>query len=169
MANENFTIWTNQTFTNSGITGNGTFDLAISGTQSNTIGLKSLRLVCEYVSASPSSNLRNFDLLCLIDSSNGLSGASKKWFPMAYHFEPFRRDNKGMIRNILMQPDMVVIDVGIDDVLQVGGDSVSRISRQQGKLGPEFRVRLSLTEFDFGGPGAFQSVTVNVYGEKFDV
>ena len=163
-----FSIWESEVFDNTGITGNGVWHLATSTEQPNATGLNSIRVVCEYESVTPASNDREFDLTCIVESSNGETGAAQKWFPIAYQFDPFRRDIKGKTRELILQPSIVVIDMGVDDGIQLGGDTVARISRQQGKLGDDFRVCIVLHEQDYGGPGAFQSATISVYGERFN-
>ena len=170
MAGEKFTIETNKALDSSAITENGRHQLYTSPSVSNASGnsgylYDSLRLVIDYENLNP--DLRTeFDIQAIVESSNGEDGADQRWFPVAYQFEPFYRSDFGPKREILLQPNLIVIDVGIDDIVYVGGFEAA-VSRQQGKLGSDFRVVLILNERGFGTPEAFSGVDVSIYGEMF--
>jgi hypothetical protein len=66
-----------------------------------------------------------------------------------------------------MQPNLINLDVGIDDIVYVAQSIESRISRQQGLLGQSFRVRIVLFENDKDGARSFQGCTISAFGERF--
>ena len=92
-----------------------------------------------------------------------------KWFPAAYQFEPYRNSENGNQRLIFLQPDISTYDDGIDSIVYVGDRTIARISRQQGRIGSSFRVRVILSENNYGTANAFQNVTMSIYGELYDV
>jgi hypothetical protein len=153
-----------KTAANIGINGNGIYTVWTSQTQQNPTDLTSLRTIIDYKDTSPTygENPITFEISALIESQN-----NGNWFPVAYQFEPFRTADQGKKRILLLQPDISTFDSGIDDIIYVGGETIARISRQQGKLGPSWRARIIVLENGYGSPGAFQSLTFNVYGEVF--
>lgn len=172
MAKQAFTLWDNAILTNAVVTGNGTFDLAISDEQPNTVALRSLKLVTSYEDILPPSQDANGDTQPI---SFGIDAVVEgefggKWFPIAYQFTSASRAERGPMRIVQLQPSIAGFDAGVDDIMYVGDEVIARTSRQQGNLpDTKFRVRLRVTERDFGGPGAFQSVKVSAMGEAFDV
>ncbi len=167
-----FNIWTNEAIDNTGVSSNGEYELLNSGPLDNNGDYNSLRLVVEYKDILPEDDAiaNSFYLTAVVEASNGLTGASEAWFPIAYQFRGYRKAFQGTIREIILQPNLVVIDQGVDDVTFVGNETKARISRQQGKLpDTDWRVRVLLTEEGHGGPGAFASGKITVYGERFNV
>lgn len=157
----------NQAFTNASITANGTYDLFVGVTQNNNNNLPSLRAVVDFSNFSPMEGGAvnpKYAITCLIESiQNGV------WYPVAYQFEPYRGNpGNGHQRVIILQPGLVTFDVGLDDVVWVGDTTIARISRQQGKLGSSFRLRVVLKEDGFGTPDAFQGGTIRVVAELHD-
>ena len=171
MAGQKFSIIENQLLDNSGISGNGNHHLYTSPSQSNSSGpsgylYDSLRVVIQYGAPTPNGAYTS-DIRAIIESSNGESGADEKWFPIAYQFEGYFVPDGGPTREIMLHPTLTVIDLGVDDIVWDGGFAAA-ISRQQGKLGAEFRVCIVLNETAHGTPDAFQSVPVSIYGEMFN-
>lgn len=168
MALERFSVWSNRTITASeiGVNGNGEFELACSNQLSNNNNLTALRLVVDYESGVPESSVRNWDIFCVVEGNNGESGPNQRFFTIGHQFEPYRRDINGK-RRILLIGQNVPNAEGVDDIVFIG-TPVERISRQSSKLPQEFRVRMTLRELGYGTSGAFQSITLSVYGEKFD-
>jgi len=162
MGQQTLSLATNLQITNSGITSNGVFDIWTSNIINNNNALPSMRLVIDYLAITPTS-APTFGLSILVESQIGT-----KWFPIAYQFGDFSGFGNGDTRIIVLQPDMSTFDAGIDDNMFVGGKVIARISRQQGKVGSAFRVKMVCQENGFGGAGSFQSVNVNIYGELFD-
>lgn len=161
MAQQSITIINAQVLSAGGVTGNGVFDLYVSATQNNNNALPGIRLIMDY------SELQSPELpggiTAVVEAMNG-----SNWFPVAYQFEPFRNVDQGNQRIVYMAPGIDTYSDGIDSIVYVGGSTVARVSRQQGRVGSSFRLRLLLEETAFGGGNAFQSVRVSAYGELFD-
>lgn len=167
MAKQAFIFWEDQVITAAelGINGNGTYELALSAEQTNSTALRSLKLVMEYADILPNVLPFGFDIDCIVEGQFG-----SKWVPVAYQFSPFNRPTRGPTRIIQLQPEIAGFDAGVDDIIYANDMTIARISRQQGIL-PEsnFRVKVTVTERDFGGAGAFQSVKLSGMGEAFNV
>jgi len=178
MAKQSFSLFEDQEFNNSVVTGNGTFLLASSAAVNNSVGgFKSLKLVVEYSNVVPEfgDNPQTFDLDVVVEGK-----FADRWFPVAYQFTPYRNPMNGNQRIIQLQPSIAGFDAGVDDVIYVGDSTIARISRQQGSLpDSQFRMCLQVTERGWvetspgsgvwqPGPGSFQGVTVTAVGEAFN-
>lgn len=169
MPKQDFLVFNQEVVTSSslGIDGNGTFEL--TGPEiSNAASFKSLRLVMQYDGVTPGFGqvAQSFDIDCEVE---GYNGSVDLWFPIAYQFRSFRNPEQGKKRIIMMLPSMAGFDAGVDDIVWVADKTEARISRQQGNLpDSRFRVKVKVTERDFGGAGAFQSVNITAFGEAFD-
>lgn len=166
MAQAGFSLYTNQLITNAAITGNGVFDVLVGANQTNSLALAGLRLVLDYsqeVPADGGATPITWALGALAEVQNGAA-----WFPVAYQFEQFANPAQGRKRVVMLAPNISTFDAGIDDVMYVGGETIARISRQQGMLGSTWRLRVVCRESGFGGAGAFQSARLSAYGEMFD-
>jgi len=166
MGQTSFTCCTNHTVTNAAIAANGKHTVFTSSTISNSGAYHSLRFVIEYSNPLPLDGgavAITYSLSAILESQNG-----DNWFPIAYQFENFANPENGYKRIITMQPDIDTYNSGIDDVIYVGGATEARISRQQGKVGSSFRLRILCQENGFGSAGAFQSIVINAYGELYD-
>lgn len=160
MAQTQFSLLINQSLTNQGIISNGTYDLWTSPTQNNNSGLPSMRLIVDYANVSP-VDISGVNVV--VESQN-----NNIWFPIAYQFEPYRNQENGSKRIIVLQPDMNTYDDGVDSIIYAGDRTIARISRQQGKVASSFRVRVFINETNFGNINAFQSITLSIYGELYD-
>lgn len=158
MAAQSFTLASNVTVNNSVITGNGAFTVWTSSTINNNNGIQSLRVIIDYYDPSPV----DVSITAIIESEQ-----SGNWFPIAYQFSPFVNIGNGKQRIIILQPNISADNSGIDDDIYVGNIVLARVSRQQGKVGSSFRIRLVVNEQNYG-VAAFQSIKVNIYGELFD-
>lgn len=175
MPKQTFTLWSNEVVTAAslGITENGSYEMVSGEINNSQSALRSLQLVLDYSSVLPPEDVNGAaqPIGFLIDAVvEGRSDDGAQWFPLAYQFSTFNRPSRGPKRIIHLQPSIVVIDLGVDDIVFAGNATQARISRQQGSC-PDtaIRCKLLVTETDYGGPGAFQSMTLNVYGELFDV
>lgn len=171
MPSSSFQIATGQTRTaaDAGVSANGDYDLFVSAPVTNVLDQwTAARIVIDYEAAVPDwySVGRNWDIFAVIEANNGQSGANQRFFPIAYQFEPYRNPGQGKQR-VLLFGQQVPNAEGVDDIVYIGG-VVARISRQSSKVLTDFRVRLSLREYGFGTPQAFQSVTVSIYGDLFN-
>lgn len=165
-----FVLFDAQTLTASGtITGNGTFDLAVSDSQDNSVNaFKALKLITDYSEITPDfgANPQTFFIDVLVEGKS----ADTQWYPIAYQFSSYKNDVQGAKRVIQLQQNIAGFDAGFDDIIFIGNTTYARVSRQQGNVpDTEWRVRLIVTETDFGGQGSFQSVKISMYGEVFDV
>lgn len=170
MGSNKFAIADDLAINNGSISTNGSHVVYSSPVQSNSVGLSSLECVVEYANVLPEFGAIpiTYRIYAVVEGRND-SGNSQRWYPIAYQFEGFRRDDDGRQRVIRMQPNMNTFDSGIDDIVYVGGETIARISRQQGQLPEAWRVCVIVEEFDAGGAGAFQSANISIYGETFDV
>ena len=161
-----FTLCTNQVITNANITGNGRCSCYTSSTITNPGNYPSLRVVLDYSNPLPLDG----GAVAITYSIGAILESEKdgRWFPIAYQFEDFYNPDGGSRRILTLQPDIDSFDAGIDDIIYVAGATEARVSRQQGKVGSSFRLRIIINERGFGGAGAFQSVTLNAYGELYD-
>jgi len=164
MAQITFALLNGQQITNAVVTGNGTFDLYTSAAQNNTVNMPCLRLVVDYHASVPDDITIPGGISVVVESQN-----NGNWFPIAYQFEAYRRADNGPKRIIVLQPDISTFDAGIDDIMWIGDTTAARISRQQGKVGATYRVRVQLKEIAHGQPNQFQSVTMSIYGELYDI
>ncbi len=155
-----------RTAADAGLTANGTALLWCSADQNNSTGQKSLRLVVRYDNVSPDfgSVPLTFELVAVVETKIG-----SKWSKSAYQFQPYRNSLGAEEHIIMLQPDAVVIDQGIPDVIYYGDEEQALIHRQQGKLGDVWRACVYVTERGYGGPGAFASVKLTALAETFDV
>lgn len=166
------TIWTDQVIDNSIVTGNGDYDILTSSPQTNQSDYSSIRVVVDYKDILPEDDAiaNTFWLTAIVEADNKETGANQIWTPIAYQFRGYRKAFNGLTREIILQPNLVVIDQGVDDVIFVGSATVARLSRQQGKLiDSKYRVRIVLTEEGYGGAGAFTSGKISAYAELFNV
>lgn len=152
-----FNLANNVTINNSAVTGNGKYTIWTS-TNVSAVGNQSMRVIIDYKTSAPDET----NVTAIVESEqNG------HWFPIAYQFNPFNNLDNGPQRIIIMQPDISVFNTGIDDDMYVGGQVIARISRFQGKVGSNLRVKLVLQESNYGTPNAFQSLNIDCYGECY--
>lgn len=166
---ETFSLLTSRVFTPADLTdyvANGDYDLFISAVQSNNNNLSALRLVIDYESSTQAQEDRNWQIMGVVEGSNGLVDPNTRWFTLGYQFEPFQQDGNGKRRVILLGQGMPNAE-GVDDIVYIGTPR-ERISRIVSKLAASFRVRLILRELGYGTANAFQNITISIYGEKFD-
>lgn len=165
MAQQQFTILQNHLLAASSVVGgiaeNGMYDLYTSSNQNNNNALPSCRLVIDYSNLTPGDIPGG--ITAVVEAMNG-----SNWFPIAYQFEPFRNADQGSQRILHLGPGIDTYNDGIDSIVYVGNRTTARISRQQGRAGSAFRVKLRLEEAGYGTPFQFDSVRVSVYGELFD-
>lgn len=163
-ANAAFSIWDAQLFTPpSGIVAGETIHLATSPEQPNLYDYPGMQLTVQYRNVVP--NLGQYRISAVIEAKDDLG----RWHRIGHQNSPFFRDTEGPDREIYVQPDLLNVDPGIDEIVYVGEQTTSMISRHQGRLpaGEPFRVCLILVDHDVGGPLAFQSVEVSAFGEVF--
>lgn len=156
----------NQSFNNSQITANGTYDLYVGPEMSNNNNLPSLRAAVDFSNFVPLDGGAinpKYSITALFESIQ-----SGVWFPIAYQFTPYRGNGSGNQRIIILQPNIDTFNLGIDDAIYVADQTIALVSRQQGKLGPSYRLRVVLRETGYGTPEAFQSGTIKVVAELHD-
>lgn len=169
MANQDFVIWTDEEFTktDAGIDGNGTFELALSDSVSNILSIAKLELIIEYANIDPDFGAipQSFIIDAVVEAER-----NNKWYPIAYQFSSYKNNQSGSLRIIKLETTLSGFDAGVDDIIFAGNTTIARVSRQQGGVpGSGFRVKLLVTEFDHGGAGAFESVTISASGELYDL
>lgn len=156
-----------QQFTNSTITSNGTFVIFSGSTIANNNALPGGRLVVDFSGASPLEGGEinpSYAITCILEGiQDGV------WYPIAYQFEPFKGNpNNGLQRIVVLQPDISTYDAGIDDIVYVADTTIARISRQQGRVPAQIRLRILLKENGFGTANAFVSATIKATLELYD-
>lgn len=161
-------LLTSQTFDNSAITGNGSFDLWISPTVSNSNLRSSIKLIVDYEDNQPVPGSIpdpvQYDLVAFLESDDGSGGG---WYPFHYQFEPYRVPNSGRQHILIMEPGIFNLDEGVPIDIWDGVRVVARQSKKQGSVPDNFRVRIQLNEFRYGEPGAFQSATISVHYQLY--
>ena len=163
MALQSTQLFASQTYDNSGVTGNGEFELAnIEFANSNR--LPNVRLVMDYEAVNPDLGLWGSWMVSMVLEGERDDG---KFYPIAYQFEPFRRMNDGPQRIILVGPG-VEPGQGVDDIVYPADHTEARISREQGNAAASMRLRIRIKETNYGGAQSFQSVTLSAYVEMFD-
>lgn len=152
------------------VLGNGVFTVFESPVLVNDTSqtnFNSLRLVADFSDLQNAGGTDPVDFLggltCVVEGQIG-----NVWHPVAYQFEPLRNLDQGKQRIVILQPDMQTFDAGIDDIVFLGGSTAARISRQQGRVGPRFRVRVQCSETDFSGPYAFRGARIQLTLERYN-
>lgn len=87
-----------------------------------------------------------------------------QFYNLAYQFCEFRAVGFQQKRQLVVSPDLVVLDPGIDNIIFVGGLTIEQISNQQGILPATWRIRVIISN----PSGFFQSVRMSIYGERFN-
>lgn len=127
----------------------------------------SLSLVLRYTEESPTFP-QSWNIDARVEGKVTVDGVAQ-WKTMAGQFEPFRRASQGPERQILMQPNLIVLDPGVDEYIDEGGVTVARVSRTQDRLTTEsWRVKFILTENDVQGATAFAQVKLTGFGEMYN-
>lgn len=170
MATQPFTIYSSKTILVSNIVNaNGKFvvDISPEFTNPDNEGCNSILLDIEFSNflPDPDTNPPNWKIKATIESSNGAG----LWRPVGSQFEPLSHPSQGPRQIIIVQPDIVNFDEGIPIDDWDGAAVVARRSRQQGILGNDFRVVLSVLENNYGNLNALQSFTVKMIGERYAV
>ncbi len=95
-----------------------------------------------------------------------VEGKSDKgqFYTVARQFEEFNLIGSEQRRQVMMLPNLHVIDQGVDDLVRVGGQITDQVSRQQGVMPLVWRVRVFITD-----PSSFfTSVRMSIYGQRFN-
>lgn len=116
-----------------------------------------LRVIVDYTAMAGD----NATHLQAIVEAKSLQGT---YYPLAYQFEIMKPVLAPQVHQIVLQPDMFWLDAGIGNLMFVGNKSIAVVSNQQGIMPQIWRVRVQLTDLNL----AFASVTMNIYGERFN-
>lgn len=87
-----------------------------------------------------------------------------QFYTIAYQFEEFGIVGIQQRRQIVMAPELAVLDPGIDNIVFIGNDTVEQISTQQGILPDLWRIRIGINDLS----GNFVSVRLSLYGQRFN-
>ncbi len=156
-----------RTAAQAGINANGKFLLWASSSENNSNDLMCIRAHCKFGPVTPDFGdiIRDFEIDAVIEGQYG-----SQWVTIARSYTPFRDTRRATEHVIVMQPNMVVVDVGVPEITaDMLGNEFTATSRQAGKLAGTWRSALYVTERGFGTPGAFASLTFSVFGEIYDV
>lgn len=156
-----------QTINNAAITGNGSHQVLVTNAYANNSGKNSLRVVITFSDPLPldgNPEPTGYSISCVVE---GLLN-SDDWYPLAYHFDSWRNFDNGSQKIIVLQPNILSTDDGIDTATWVGGQTLALISRQQGQCADTIRLRIIVRETKHGTPEAFQSVHISAKGELYD-
>lgn len=168
MATYPFTIYTGNTILmNSVVNSNGKFIVNISPTISNPSNEETNSIVLDVLfsnfSPDPETTVPGWSIRAVVESSNGAG----LWRPVGVQFEPLRNPAQGSRQIIIIQPNIINFDEGIPIDVWDGEAVSSRINRQQGILGNDFRVVLEVIETKYGTLDALQSFNVRMTGERY--
>jgi len=167
MATVPFSIVSNHVVGNSAVTGNGKFTIYQSPTFANSGSYDSIMLNIVFQSLKPDPPVSpGYSLLATIESSD--SENPPKWFPIAAMFEPVRRLQQGPRHVLVVQPNIYNFFEGAPVDYYDGQSVTTRISRQQGILGDNYRVILHIVETKYGTSDAFEEVTLDIYGQRYN-
>lgn len=169
MPSEPFTIYTGKFINVSQlVTANGKYiaDISVPITNPDNQATNSILLDVDYSGFSPNPDTTSpgWSLRVIIESSNG----SSMWHPIGVQFDPLRHPSQGTRQIIIVQPNIINFDEGIPIDVWDGQAVSTRINRQQGVLGIDFRVVLELIETKHGTLDALQGFTVKMIGERYN-
>ena len=167
MAADPFTIYTSQLVNASGIiTDNGKFVLNTSDEFNNNGGYDSIIVNVDFsdLTPDPETTSPGYFIRAELQTSDN----EGNWFPIGHMFEPVRRPEQGLKHIIVIQPNTFNINEGFPTDIFDGQNVVSRISRQQGALGVDFRTVVSAIETKQGTANALESFKLSIYGERYN-
>ena len=159
------TLWENETITAAGlaIPAGEPVDLLVSDPL-NGNNVNSLRVTLQYDDVTPDTGGASFSIGAVVETP-----AAGGWTPIASQFSPFRTSRTATTREIVMQPDISDFNAGIDDIVYPVDRELARISRSQGQLPSDYRIRVLLVDNDPGGPSSFQSVKISASVDTYNV
>ncbi len=161
-------ILVSQTFDNTIVTGNGSYDLYVSPTYSNSNLRTSIKLIVDYEDNQPVPGAIvepvQYDLVAFLESDDG---SGNGWYPFHYQFEPYRSPGSGRQHILIMEPSIFNLDEGVPLDIWDGVQVIARQSKKQGSVPDNFRLRIQLNEFRYGEPGAFQSATISAHFQLY--
>lgn len=85
------------------------------------------------------------------------------WYPIASQLSGHNGDNRGKSRQFIIQPNLVNIDAGVENIIYSGFGEKSRIVREQGNVGSKLRVRITCVDL-LNGALPFVSTNVTIHG-----
>ena len=164
-ADEEFTLWTSQTFTPSnGVSFVDQEVIAISAEVSNANDYSSLNVVVRYETLIPdqATGAATYGVQALIESY--IAG---QWIPVLNQSQEIKNTKFFPLRLLTMVPDFnMVRQPGNNYGVQTGPKRLLRITIAAGHLTSKFRVKLVHTD-EFGG-FPLTSITVSGFGRKFN-
>jgi len=149
------------------ITSNGSFVVDITTPINNVGNNNSITVHITFKDLVPHEEAGSpgWNILAVLETSDG----SGHWSPIGQMFDPIRFLTQGAHNVITVQPNVFNIHEGVPIDIWDGTKTVSRISRQQGILGEDFRLKFIVHETKFGTSDALQSFTVDVVGIRYDI
>jgi hypothetical protein len=155
-AAEEFTLWTNTTFTAPFPVGG-----IVSTTVQNNNNMAGVEITIEYQALTPDRccSATNYAIFGIVETQ--LAGGL--WVPVAQQLQGMNNTNNGKIRVIKLHPSMPNPDY--DFIWQAGSIQLGRTSMIQGTAPSSFRVRLLI---DPATGHDLQSFTVTVTGRKYN-
>lgn len=131
--------------------------------QSNGVGTDlstGIRVVIDYHDLQTTNSPHGAKLQCVVEGRGGFG----QYYVLAYQFSEFVRPNLQQKRQLVMDPFLVWRDVGIDNIIYIGGTTVEQVSNQQGILPPIWRVSVNLRDPNED----LISARLSIYGERFN-
>lgn len=162
-----FTIYSNHVCdVTQTITSNGSFEVDITDGFSNSGGYNSITAHIRFKATTPHEEVGSpgWNILAIIESSDG----SGTWNPIGQMMDPIRFLTQGAHNVITVQPNIFNIHEGVPIDIWDGTKTVTRISRQQGILGDDYRIKIIVHETKFGTSDALQSFTVDITGIRYN-
>lgn len=165
MPNSGFEVWNEEVAVLPQGAENGRpVDLLVSDPQNNTFDHPSLSLTIQYEDLIPFQG--QFRISAVVEAQEAQSG---RWRRIAHQNDGLFRGDIGPTREIVLQPDLLVIDAGIDELVYVADEEISHISRHQGRMpsSSSWRIRVILNDYGIGTEHEFKSVKISAFGETY--
>lgn len=129
-----------------------------------------LELTVEYHSFTPDTTDPtyqpfNFEVTVIAHSKQ-----DGRWIEIARQNTPIRKVTQGRVRKIVVAPNMILTEEGIDQYIPgLGGGEPALIKSRSG-ANAEGNLRFCLVgkDYDPTGPNPFQGVVLSVHGKRYD-
>ena len=153
-----FTIWNDQVLSAPAVPSNGQHELIVSPVQQNRA--TNIEIYVEYSSPVPDFGTvpQTWRLYALVEKN-----FAGRWVPLVEQATGWASENNGNRR-------MFVVSTGVgtdSDGVEFWPTEDTRELRKYGRVEYDFRVKILLDEWGAGGPGAFQSANVTVFGDTY--
>lgn len=136
----------------------------------NSTGLDSIHLNVLFSNILPDpeqATQKGWRIRAVIETE-GAGNPPNWWNPVGHMFEPLGDPGQGLRHVVVIQPNLVNLFEGVPLDLSDPLGNITRLSKQQGVLLTDFRVRLEVSDQFAGGLGALESFDVEIFGDMYD-